>query len=143
MSLLAVIFEAHFLCGLDALLVKLDELQMESLLDAVKALEAKGLRKSEARERRRKWRTQHMFMLVRVRRRRRKSFRRLQRRSRGRGWSTLYRLLRELKAMAFQNCCRRHPSPKLGINFPPYRRGTTKMQAYCYFLVKNPFQCAS
>ena len=52
MSLLAVIFEAHFLCGLDALLVKLDELQMESLLDAVKALEAKGLRKSG-----RKWRT--------------------------------------------------------------------------------------
>ena len=38
----------HFLRGLDALLVKLDELQMESLLDAVKALEAEGLRgKSE------------------------------------------------------------------------------------------------
>ena len=51
-SSLAVISELHFLRGLDALLVKLDELQMESLLDAVKALEAKCLRKSG-----RKWRT--------------------------------------------------------------------------------------
>ena len=50
MSLLAVIFEAHFLCGLDALLIELDELQMESLLDAVKALEAKGLRRKEGRK---------------------------------------------------------------------------------------------
>ena len=40
----------HFLCGFDTLLVKLDELQMESLLDAVKALEAKGLLRKGGRE---------------------------------------------------------------------------------------------
>ena len=43
----------HFLRGLDALLVKLDELQMESLLDAVKALEAEGLRGKSERVRER------------------------------------------------------------------------------------------
>ena len=42
--------EVHFLCGFDTLLVKLDELQMESLLDAVKALEAKGLLRKGGRE---------------------------------------------------------------------------------------------
>ena len=49
MSLLVAVGESHFLRGLDALLVELDELQMESLLDAVKALEAKGLRRKGER----------------------------------------------------------------------------------------------
>ena len=50
MSLLVAVGESHFLRGLDALLVELDELQMESLLDAVKALEAKGLRRKRGKE---------------------------------------------------------------------------------------------
>ena len=54
-SLLVVNFKVHFLCGLYALLIKLDELQMESLLDAVKALKAKGLRRKGERKGRGKW----------------------------------------------------------------------------------------
>ena len=62
MSLLVAVGESHFLRGLDALLVELDELQMESLLDAVKALEAKGLRRKGERG----GRSEHMFTTSKV-----------------------------------------------------------------------------